>query len=123
MLFGQSSKKLTKRPVIEVYAEDLDSLLFLAEKYLYADSALNVATASIRDLQQAISEKSEVVTLQGQQLKNYLILIEALKDTITNDRELAMVERAELRQTIKSQRKIILGEGLGILLLLALILL
>jgi hypothetical protein len=122
-LFAQSSKKLTKRPVIEVYAEDLDSLLFLAEKYLYADSALNSATASIQALRQAISEKTDIVTIQGEQLKNYLILIDGLKDTITNDRELAMIERAELRTTIRKQRKLIIGEGLGILLLLALILL
>lgn len=94
----------------------------MAAKYRAADSALNSAHASIQALRQAISEKTDVVTIQGEQLKNYLILIDALKATITNDRELAMVERAELRSKIRKRNKLIAGQGLVIAILLALIL-
>lgn len=113
-LFGQS---------YSIKISDLDSLLWMAQKYRAADSALNSATASIQALRQAISEKTEVVTIQGEQLKNYLILIDALKATITNDRELAMIERAELRQKVKKQRRTIFGlSGVSLILLAILVL-
>jgi len=94
----------------------------MAAKYRAADSALNSATASIQALRQAISEKTEVVTIQGEQLKNYLILIDALKATITNDRELAMIERAELRQKVKKRNRVIIGMAGTIAVLVAVIL-
>lgn len=78
--------------------------------------------ASIQALRQAISEKTDVVTLQGEQLKNYLILIDALKATVTNDRELAMIERSELRQKVKKRNKLIVGQSLVIAILVAVIL-
>jgi archaellum biogenesis ATPase FlaH len=123
LLLGQSSKKQTRKPTIEVYAEDVDSLLFLAEKYLYADSALNRAVASIRDLQQALTKKSDLVLLQGEQLKNYLKLIDTLKATITNDRERGILERLELKSKLKNRGRIIFGESALITILLAIILL
>ena len=112
-LFGQS---------YTIKVSQLDSLLWMAAKYRAADSALNSATASIQALRQAISEKTEVVTIQGEQLKNYLILIDALKVTITNDRKLAMIEKMELKGTIKKLRKGLAGTIAVIGILVAVIL-
>lgn len=90
----------------------------MAQKYRAADSALNSATASIQALRDAISKKSEVVSLQGEQLLNYRILVDNLKATITNDRELAMIDRADLKRKVKNKNRTILGlSGLSAVLL------
>ncbi len=120
VLIGSAIPSFGQSYTIKV--SQLDSLLWMAAKYRAADSALNSATASIQALRQAISEKTEVVTIQGEQLKNYLILIDGLKATITNDRELAMIERAELRQKVKKRNKLIIGMAGTIAVLVAVIL-
>jgi len=100
----------------------LDSLIWIGQKYIGIDSAYDAYLAAIEALQASISEKTEVVTIQGEQLKNYLILIDALKATITNDRELAMIERAELRQKVKKRNRVIIGMAGTIAVLVAVIL-
>lgn len=106
-----------------IKVSQLDSLLWMAQKYRSADSALDRATASIQALRQAISEKSDVATIQGEQLKNYQVLVENLKATISNDRELAMIDQAELKQKVRKRGWIIFGETSLIALLVAILLL
>lgn len=94
----------------------------MAAKYKIADSTINASQTAIFQLRAAISEKTDVVTLQGEQLKNYLILIDALKSTISNDRELAMIDRIKLKAKLKKRAKIILGQSVAIVVLVVLVL-
>lgn len=106
-----------------VEVNDLDTLIFIAIKYKGLDSAYNASLAALEALQASNSHKDGIIHLQGSQLTAYANLTENLKAQNLTQNELFFIDKARLKTTIRKQRKVIIGEGLGILLLLALILL
>lgn len=105
-----------------IKVSQLDSLLWMAQKYRAADSALNSATASIQALRDANSHKDEVITLRGVEVENLRALIDNLRAQNLNQQELYILYKYDLKQKIRKRNKIIAGET-GIIALLLLILL
>lgn len=123
-LYAQPSEDRPIRPrFVPIEVNDLDTLIFIAIKYKGLDSAFNASLAALEALQASNSHKDGIIHLQGDQLTAYANLTENLKAQNLTQNELFFIDKARLKTTIRKQRKIIVGEGLGILLLLALILL
>lgn len=100
-----------------------DTIAYYAIKYHSCDTTLRTHLQAITALQISDHEKGRLIDLQSSQLENYRLLDANWSARLTNQNELFQIQREKDRQKIKKRNRIIVGEGLGILLLLALILL
>lgn len=102
--------------------KDFDQLIYLARKGKMLDSVVNASLNALEALRATISTKDKVISLQGDQIENYRLLVETLKATITNDRELAILDRMELKAKLKKHKLIIGGSWVAIVVLVVLLL-
>ncbi|OQB12812.1 MAG: hypothetical protein BWY15_02106 [Firmicutes bacterium ADurb.Bin193] len=104
-----------------IKTRDFDQLIFMARKGKMLDSVTNASLAALQALRATISENARTISLQGEQLQNYRILTEALKATISNDREQGILERSKLKAKLKKRGRIIALET-GVIVVLVLLL-
>lgn len=102
--------------------KDFDQVIYLARKGKMLDSVVSASLNALEALRATITTKDKVISLQGEQLENYRLLVETLKATISNDRELGILERQKLKAQKKKWIKIAGVEGIALVVLVILLL-
>lgn len=102
--------------------KDFDHVIYLARKGRMLDSVVNASLTALEALRASITSKDKVISLQGEQLANYRLLVETLKATISNDRELAILEKAKLKAQKKKWIKVAGAEAVALVVILVLLL-
>lgn len=101
----------------------LDSMIFELRKGRACDTALNFALQTIESKNNLIHGQDKIIELRGQEIENYRLLDANWSARLTNQAELESLERSKLKTKLRKQRKIIFGEAVGIIALLAVIVL
>lgn len=96
-------------------------MIFEVRKGRQCDTAMNFALQSIESKNVLIDGQGKIIELRGQQIENYALLDQNWSLRLTNQSDLFMIEKSNLKKKIKKHRKIIVGQGLVIAILLALI--
>lgn len=99
----------------------LDSMIWEVQKGRACDTALNFALQTIESKNVLIDGQGKIIELRDQQIENYALLDANWSARLQNQTELFQIERSNLKQKIRKRNKILVGQGLVIAILLALI--
>lgn len=101
----------------------LDTLFFLATKGKKCDS-LQISLQGVLKAQEAqIEGQGKIIELSGRQIENYRILDANSQAQLQNTNDLFLIEKSELKQKVKKQRRTIFGlSGVSLILLAILVL-
>lgn len=96
-------------------------MIWEVQKGRACDTALNFALQTIESKNVLIDGQGKIIELRDQQIENYALLDANWSARLQNQTELFQIERSNLKQKIRKRNKILVGQGLVIAILLALI--
>lgn len=115
------SKGYTQIKTFPVPVGILDTMLFEIERGRSCDSLQKALNFEILALNAVSLSKDKAITLQKGQIQTYAVLEGNLRDQMQNQVDLFQIERSNLKQKIRKRNKILVGQGLVIAILVALI--
>ncbi len=101
----------------------LDTMIFEIERGRACDSLQKAQLQLITASQVELLAQGRVIVLQTEQVANLKALSGAKDKQLQNANDLFLIEKSELKQKVKNQRRTIFGLSGGILVLVALIIL
>lgn len=115
------SKGYTQIKTFPVPVGVLDTMIFEIERGRACDSLQKAQLRLILATQEELSSQGKVIVLQTEQVANLKALSGAKDKQLQNANDLFLIEKSELKQKVKKQRRAIFGLS-GITLILVAIL-